>query len=166
MEILYEIEKAKSTFEERDYTSKEAERCIVTASRKYGVYPLVIMSIMKVEGGKIGTLSKNSNGTFDLGVMQLNTINIPELKNVFPGLTWKHLAYDLCTNIHAGTYLLSERIKEADDYWEGVGNYHSKTPSLRRKYLAKVVPAYKRFAEYYANKTRLLRLRQRNIHIQ
>lgn len=166
MEILHEIEKAKSTFEERDYSVKEADRCIVTASRKYGIYPLVIMSIMKVEGGKIGTLSKNSNGTFDLGPMQINTVNLPELKDEFPGLTWKHVAYDLCTNIYVGTYFLSQKVKEADDYWEGVGNYHSKTPSLRKRYLSKVVPAYKNLVEYYKKKARLMAARRRNIHIQ
>lgn len=166
MDILYEIEKAKSTYKERDYTLKEADRCIVSASRKYDVHPLVILSIMKVENGKIGTLSKNSNGTFDLGPMQLNTINIDFLGREFPGLTWKHVAYDLCTNIFVGTYFLKQKIEEADSYWDGVGNYHSKTPKYRKRYLSKVIPKYKEFVAAYKRKARIATLRQRNIHIR
>ena len=166
MEFLHEIEKAKSTVKEREYTVKEADRCIVTASRKYGVHPLVILSIMNVENGKIGTLSRNSNGTFDLGPMQLNTINVPSLKNEFPGLTWRHVAFDLCTNIFVGTYFLGKKIEEADNYWEGVGNYHSKTPSLRKKYLAKVIPTYKRIVAHYSRKAKMMALRRKNVHIQ
>lgn len=165
MDILYEIEKAKSMYKERDYTFKEADQCIVAASRKYDVHPLVILSILKVENGKIGTLSRNTNGTYDLGPMQINTINIDFLKKEFPGLTWKHLTYDLCTSVFAGTFFLKERIEEADKYWEGVGNYHSKTPSLRQKYLNKVIGKYNQYREYYRKKAKLIAIRQRNIHI-
>lgn len=168
MDILYEIEKAKNVTEDRKFTDAEANRCIVGAARRYKVNPLVIKSIMTHESGKIGTISENTDGSFDLGPMQLNTINLSFLKKEFPGLTWRHLTYDLCSNIYAGSYFLKTKLNEADSFWEGVGNYHSKTPSLRSKYLGKVIPIYKKLLSYHKQKVKLLTLRKRsrNIHIR
>lgn len=168
MDILYEIERAKSTAREVEFTDQQADRCIIGASRRYGVYPLVIKSLLLHEAGKIGTLSRNSNGTYDLGPMQMNTINLEFLRREFPNLTWRHLAFDLCSNVYAGTYFLKTKLDEADDYWTGVGNYHSKTPSLRAKYLGKVIPIYKRLMAHHQKKARTVRRRHRarNIHIQ
>lgn len=168
MDILYEIEKTKDRLREQDFSQAQADRCIVGAARQYGINPLVIKALLLHESGKIGTLSKNSDGSYDLGPMQINTINIPFLKKTFPSLTWNNLAYDLCLNVYAGTYFLKTKLDEADSFWTGVGNYHSKTPSLRRKYLGKVIPIYKKLLAYHQKKAQILALRRRarNIHIQ
>ena len=119
------------------------EQCVAQASRYYNVHPLIVYSIIDVEGGKVGTISENTDGSYDLGIMQINTIHLPDIQRQF-GLSWEHVAYHPCINIGIGTWILHQRIKEAGDLWKGVGNYHSKTPSKHRIYMAKFQKAYKR----------------------
>lgn len=118
------------------------EMCVRQASKVFKINPLVIMSIIKVEGGKVGTLSKNKNGTYDMGIMQINTIHLDEIRKKYPRIGWKELTYNPCVNIGVGTSILHKRMSETNDYWRGVGNYHSKTPRFRDAYLAKVKGAY------------------------
>lgn len=116
--------------------------CVNTAAKHFSIHPDVIHTILKVEGGKIGTLARNSNGSYDLGPMQLNTIHLPDIKKNFPHLTWRDLAYKPCVNIGVGTWILYNRLQETPNFWKGVGNYHSKTDKHRRVYLKKVYSAY------------------------
>lgn len=118
------------------------EQCVSHAARHFDINPLVVMSILKVEGGKVGTLSKNKNGTYDMGLMQINTIHLPEIKKKYPRVGWKELTYNPCVNIGVATAILNDRMKGSKDYWNGVGNYHSKTPKYREIYLKKVKRAY------------------------
>lgn len=123
--------------------------CANYAGEHYNVSPYIILSIISVEGGKIGSINVNSNKSYDLGVMQINTINLEDIKMKFPKVTWESLAYEPCVNIGVGTWLLSNRIKEAGNLWTGVGNYHSKTPRYHQRYLSKVYPAYKAVIKKY-----------------
>lgn len=113
-----------------------SNECIIKASRKYQVNPLLVRAVMNVEGGRVGTISKNTNGTYDLGIMQINTIWLDKLNKY--GITWKELVYDPCVNIHVGAWILGNEIKKSDNVWQGVGNYHSRTPKFHERYKAKV----------------------------
>jgi len=119
------------------------EKCSVKAGRIFNVHPYVLQAISKVEGGKIGTFSKNSNGSYDMGIMQINTINLPRIKKEFPTISWKKIAYSPCVNIGVAAWILSEELKREPVYWKGVGNYHSRTPKYRNIYLKKIHVAYK-----------------------
>jgi hypothetical protein len=125
------------------------EYCVNYAAAAYEIHPMVIQSVIDVEGGKVGTVSKNSNGTYDLGVMQINTVNIDEIQGVFPTVTLGSLIYSPCTNISVGTWMLVKRINEAGDLWKGVGNYHSKTPKYHNRYMAKINKAYRRLFDKF-----------------
>lgn len=120
------------------------EKCVKASSQYFRVPPSVIKAILEVEGGKVGTLSKNRNGSYDMGLMQINTVNLKWIKSRFPSVGWKELTYNPCVSIGVGTWILSEQIKGADSFWIGVGNYHSKTPRFRNIYLKKVAVAYKK----------------------
>ena len=120
------------------------DRCVRAASSHFKIHPKVIKSIIAVEGGKIGTMSKNSNGTYDMGIMQINTIHLPDIKRKFPRIGWKEVAYQPCINIGIGSWILHQRLSETDNFWKGVGNYHSKTPKYRKRYLKKIYKAYKK----------------------
>lgn len=126
---------------------KIIESCISASSNHFKIHPSVIKAIISVEGGKIGTMSKNSNDTYDMGIMQINTIHLPEIGRKFPSIGWREIAYKPCINIGLGTWILSKRIKEAGRLWRGVGNYHSKTPKYRKAYLKKIYKAYKKIVE-------------------
>ncbi len=130
-------------------TPVQMNMCINFASQRYKVNPLVIKAITIVEGGKIGTFSKNTNNTYDIGIMQINSIHLPDIKRKFPNVGASELAYNTCVNIAIGTWILHQRLSETDNFWEGVGNYHSKTPAKRRAYLSKIYPAYKELLYSY-----------------
>ena len=125
-------------------------QCVATASRTYGVPELVIRSILKVEGGQVGTMSRNTNGSFDLGPMQINTINLKIINKEYPFLTWRHITYNPCVNIMVGTWFLKSKIRNRGGVsWEGVGDYHSVTPSKRSVYLQRFLGHYNRLKKQY-----------------
>lgn len=119
-------------------------QCVTQASETFKIHPIIIKSLISVEGGQVGTMSRNSNGSHDMGVMQINTIHQPDITAKF-GYTAKDLITDPCKNIMAGTWILWQRIQESPKkLWVAVGNYHSKTPWYRHNYLKKVEQAYSR----------------------
>ena len=118
--------------------------CVASASTQYGIHQNIIKSLIAVEGGRIGTRSRNSNGTYDMGIMQINTIHTDSIKKNL-GYTAQEIIMDPCKNIMAGTWILWQRIKESPQkIWVAVGNYHSKTPRHRHNYLKNVEDAYSR----------------------
>lgn len=119
--------------------------CVTAATRQNeGVSPWMVKTIVAVEGGQIGTIRRNTDGSFDLGVMQINTIHLKDIASGL-GFTARQLVFDACKNIAAGTWLIGKHMKDTGGrYWLALGNYHSKTPSVRAIYLRKVAEAYTR----------------------
>lgn len=113
--------------------------CVLGAAQHYGARPDVILAVMRTEGGRTGHISRNTNGTYDMGVMQINSIHLTELAKF--GITAQDLIWNECLNIYIGTWFLRSRILERGDLWKGVGDYHSRTPSLNMKYQLKVYKA-------------------------
>jgi hypothetical protein len=118
------------------------QKCIHFNATHFDLPKLPLKAIRKVENGGVCTVSVNSNGTYDLGPMQINTIHMPDILNHYPSITLEDVACKPCLNITIGSWILKSRINEADgDVWLGVGNYHSKTPKVRKRYLDKIVKA-------------------------
>ncbi len=118
--------------------------CIFLAAENYSVPPAVLMGIMKVEGGKIGQQVKNTNGSYDLGPMQINTIWLPELAKhwkVSKSTAKKWVKDDGCTNVGVAAWILRKKASDAGSIYTGIAHYHSKTPSLGTKYRRKVIKA-------------------------
>ena len=115
--------------------------CFLWASSYYKVPTSVLLSIAQVEGGRIGTVSGNTNGTQDLGPMQINTIWLPDLArrtNQSPQTVRYRLITDGCYNVSIGAWILQRNIVESGNVWTGVAHYHSRTPYLGNRYLLKV----------------------------
>ncbi len=125
--------------------------CINQAAVTYYVPAQVIISVLNVEGGKVGMASPNTNGTYDYGPMQINTIWISKVAAY--GYTQQQIQYDPCINVMVGTWILSNKIAETlaqssgGGYWQGVAGYHSRTPSLNESYQNKVLTNYKVLSE-------------------
>jgi soluble lytic murein transglycosylase-like protein len=116
--------------------------CLLAAASTYDVPSSVLYSIMEVEGGETGTVSANTNGSYDLGLMQINSLWLPELAKHW-GVDETEAAYrvvnDTCTNIDVASWILKKKIAEADgSLINGIAFYHSRTPHLGRKYALKV----------------------------
>lgn len=111
--------------------------CVAEVSRRAEIPMLVLFGILKQEGGKPGMMNRNSNGSYDLGPMQINTIWLPFFEK--RGVSGELLKNNGCINIAAGAVILKEYIDDADgDVWKAVGWYHSKTPFRSSKYREKI----------------------------
>jgi len=121
-------------------------QCLMTVAKRYEIHPDVLLALLMVEGGSVGENSRsNQNGSYDIGLFQLNTIHLPALAAL--SITEDELRNDGCLNAAvAGWHLrrvltpkvLSE-ITDDESYLRAIALYHSATP---------------RFNEIYANKLR------------
>lgn len=113
-------------------------KCVIQSSVDYSIPVRLILAIQKTEGGKIGMKNKNRNGTYDYGVMQINTIWINKLKNQFK-IDEEMVMNDYCLSVRTAAYILRYEINlEKGNFWSGIGHYHSRTKHLKDAYIMKV----------------------------
>lgn len=125
--------------------------CINQAAMVYHVPARLILSVLAIEGGRVGLASPNKNGTFDYGPMQINSIWLSRIQAY--GYTEQQLRYDPCANVVVGTWILSQNIANASTTWRGIGGYHSHTPTLNYHYQTKVSEAYQLLSHYLSDPT-------------
>jgi hypothetical protein len=126
------------------WVQADQDKCIQLAADRYGLDVSLIQAILEVEGGSVGQAVRNSNGTEDLGPMQINTVWLPRLAEY--GITRQQLQHDRCINILVGSWILARQLKVAKGMdgplqrriWWGIGSYHSQTPKHNVKYSLKV----------------------------
>ncbi len=122
--------------------------CMSLVASIYELPPRVLPSIQAVEGGRPGMVSRNRNGSEDLGVMQVNTVWLPALAR-YTGLAAAEVRRRLievpCFNIAAAGAILRTHLDESGgDLMRAVGNYHSRTPERHLQYRGKVMGAAER----------------------
>jgi len=119
--------------------------CMLAVSQFYHLPPRVLPSIQVVEGGDAGTISRNRNGTGDLGVMQVNSNWVPYLAKSWqltPHTVAERLIGDPCFNIVSAGAIMRLYLDEArGDVVRAVGYYHSHTPERASLYQFKVIRA-------------------------
>jgi hypothetical protein len=124
-------------------TPATIEACIFAAASVYHEPPAVLVILLNVEGGTLGAVSHNTNGTVDIGPMQVNQLWIPKLQahwRADPGTTYQALRDNFCANVEAGAWILRQGLDRAHgDFWGGVGYYHSYDPVYRDDYLRHVL---------------------------
>lgn len=122
--------------------------CLMIAAQTYMVPPGVLLGILQVEGGRIGQEVGNTNGSYDLGPMQVNTIWLPVLARRWnvdreTARTW--LRDDGCVNMGVAAWILRQRINLTGSLWEGIAGYHSLTPGIGSGYAGRVSAAMRRY---------------------
>src|SRR5437868_6020314 len=85
--------------------------CVNQAVVSYAVPASLIMAIIFVEGGRNGIKMANSNGSFDYGVMQINSAWLSEVESKF-GYSAYDLQFDACKNVDAGTWILRKTLND------------------------------------------------------
>ncbi len=126
--------------------------CIQAAAHSYRVPPAILVVLLDVEGGTLGAVSPNANGTVDIGPMQVNQIWLPQVAAHWG--TTEHTAFlclrdSFCANIEAGAWILRQGLDEANGrFWEGVGYYHSHDPEHKRIYLYSVLQQVLRLQDH------------------
>lgn len=107
--------------------------------------PRVLPSIAAVEGGRIGLVSRNLDGSDDLGVMQVNTRWLPAIAGEMHADTATaraRLLADPCFNISAaGAILRTYLDQDHGRLMQAIGDYHSHTPLEHQRYQLQVLNA-------------------------
>jgi len=117
--------------------------CMALVASIYHLPPRVLPAIQKVEGGMVGTVSHNTDGSDDYGVMQVNSRWLPAL-SALSGLPIEAVRERLisrpCYNIAAGGAILRSYLDETHgDLMLAIGDYHSHTATRNLDYQAKVM---------------------------
>lgn len=117
--------------------------CIGQAAREYGLPPKLLHSLYLTERGTLGRRVLNtSNGTYDHGPFQINTIWLTKLAPY--GIDASVLTYNPLVNARTAAWRLrSEIILANGNVWRGVGNYRSKTPKYHMEQVNRVAAYYR-----------------------
>lgn len=110
--------------------------CVLNAARASGMPPAALFGLLATEGGSMGEALSNTNGTWDLGCFQINTVHVNELAAM--GIAPETLLRDGCVNAYAAAWLLRKEYERTGDLWLAIGAYHSRTPHRRDAYIRKV----------------------------
>ena len=128
--------------------------CIFAAAELHRMPPAMLVILLRVEGGRRGATSRNTNGTEDIGPMQVNTIwvrKIAEHWRATPDAAFLALRDNFCANVEGGAWILRQALDETrGDFWTGVGIYHSHNPVHKERYLRLVLNATLRLREQVA----------------
>lgn len=116
--------------------------CINQASIAHHVPATLLLAIMKKENGRNGQAVRNKDGTYDLGVMQVNTRWVKKLSQY--GYTSHDLQFNPCKNVMAGSWILANSLADGKNVWAGIGNYHSHTSKYNQSYRASIQNHYKK----------------------
>jgi soluble lytic murein transglycosylase-like protein len=113
--------------------SANASACWDAAAQKYGVPSSLLYAIAKTESNlDQSVIGKNKNGTYDIGIMQINSMWLPTLKKF--GISEKTLRENICVNIEVGAWILRKNIDKYGYDWNAIGAYNSSTPAKRDLY--------------------------------
>lgn len=114
------------------------------AGSYYNIPPLLLKKIATIESaGNPNAIRINDNGTKDYGLMQINSIHFKRLSAW--GINERNILNPQ-VNIFAGSWLLSEHIKERGFNLQAIGNYHSKTQVYKERWLRRLTVALKKSA--------------------
>lgn len=94
-------------------------------------------------------LNNNRDGSWDSGLMQINSRHLPALRQV--GISDAMLRHDPCISVLTGAAILSDMMMIYGYSWEAVGAYHAGTAKNRHQqrmnYAAKVWRRYQQKKE-------------------
>lgn len=117
--------------------------CFEKAGEAYGIHPLILRAIAKVESNfNPQAVNWNRNGTYDFGVMQINS----SWASTLGYDQWARLG-DPCENTMTGAKILKGCMEKYGYSWEAVGCYNSRTPDKRDRYARKVFAQLQRLQE-------------------
>ncbi|CAB3761545.1 lytic transglycosylase [Burkholderia puraquae] len=113
--------------------------CLDDAAAFQHVSVSLMRGIAQVESGmNPRAVNTNTNGTVDIGLMQINSTWLPTLAR--EGITRESL-FDACTNAYVGAWILSQNIRQLGPNWNAIGAYNSASPDKRLAYARKVYDA-------------------------
>ena len=114
--------------------------CFEEAGEEYGISPELLWAIAKTESGfDVGAVHYNANGSFDYGLMQVNSSWYRALGKE----QWVHLN-DGCYNVKVGAWILSQCIKRYGYTWMAVGCYNGVSQHKKIEYANRIYRTLKK----------------------
>ncbi|CAN5494543.1 hypothetical protein BH10PSE12_BH10PSE12_07640 [soil metagenome] len=125
----------------------ELAHCIAAASRGRPWLERTLWGLRDQEGGWVGAEVRNTDGSHDLGPLQVNSWWVPKL-SVSTGRPVAHirwwLIHDACFNVAAARWIFLSGLGLTRDYWKAIGIYHSPTAWRQKRYSALVAAKLRR----------------------
>lgn len=110
--------------------------CLDDAAAFHRVSPALARGIAQVESGmRAGVTNRNTNGSEDIGLMQINSVHLPRLARF--GITRQSL-FDPCTNAYVGMWILADCLSRFGETWTAVGCYNAGASDKRLRYATRV----------------------------
>ncbi|MCK2358165.1 lytic transglycosylase domain-containing protein, partial [Escherichia coli] len=100
------------------------DSCFIQAGKRYLIAPELLKTIAQQESGLVATAinhNKNKSGKIistDYGIMQINSVHIPELKKLGVIKNKDELLKKPCLNIHTGAWILARHFQRCGVNWE------------------------------------------------
>ena len=123
-------------------TAHAQSYCFNRAAFKYGLPVSLLKAVAYTESGfNPSAVDYDNNGTYDYGVMQINTVWYKQLKPY-----WNNLA-DPCYNVMVGSWILFRCVKRFGGIKKGLACYNSGSPDVKndKKYVDKVLAFERKF---------------------
>jgi hypothetical protein len=119
--------------------------CMLAVASAQHLPARVLPSIHAVEGGAVGTVHVNRDGSEDLGFMQINTRWLPVVARRVgrpePAVR-QALLDNPCFNIVVASAILRVYLRETHgNMLAAIGDYHSHTPVFNQGYQSQVIGA-------------------------
>jgi soluble lytic murein transglycosylase-like protein len=104
--------------------------CFDEAAREHGINADLLRSIARIESNNNpSAVNRNSNGSSDLGIMQINSSWIKPM-----GLNNQELIKNPCYNVKTAAKILKKCMDKHGYTWEAIGCYNAVNPYSRVKY--------------------------------
>lgn len=111
--------------------------CFDEAAQHHQVNPWILRAITAQESSFNPNVThpRNADGSVDTGWTGINSVHLPELARY--GVSAGDLR-DACKALYVAAWHLRKQVDRFGNTWEAVGAYHSRTPSKRDAYSAKI----------------------------
>lgn len=115
----------------------ELAQCIANETATRPWLGKTLWGLRDKEGGWVGAEVVNTNGSADLGPLQINSSWVPRIASLIHKpeadvRSW--LTHDTCFNVRAAQWIFLTALAVTKDYWRAVGLYHSPTAWRQRRY--------------------------------
>lgn len=156
LELPYDIQMLNAVvahpaaYETRAYTSD----CFDGIAEAASVHPAVLAAYLLTENAPAGHIRKNSDGSYDVASMQVNSINWETFYKNY-GIQPLRLRFDGCVNLMAGAKLVRNAfdrhgkrgIDDWSTFYQVAAEYHSATKKHNVRYQEKWIENFKMILE-------------------
>ena len=121
--------------------------CFEEAGARFDVNPTLLKAIAYTESGldQRAINNRNSNGTTDYGLMQINSWWFDKLADF--GVSSESVINDGCTNVHVRAWILATNLAQSGENWLAVGAYNAgyaaNREEARQRYIETVQTNFK-----------------------